>query len=472
MSPRAGLSLAAALLLALSVTAFRPVSTPGPFLRDFEAYWSAGAAWNARADPYGRAVWDAERGVPGVNGSRDELLPFVGPPATVLGWSGLARLPYGVAARVWLAILVLAALALVALAVRAAPASSARGALAPALLLAFAFGPLTSDLALGQIALPAFAGAAFVALPATASALGLWLRAAGTFAGLLQPNVAAGLVSQLGRPRVAGAILAGAAGAYVAGALVAGWGWPLDYARILNAHASAERFSAIQLTPAAIAFGAGASPASVFAAGAICAAGAIAAAAVLWRRVDDPFARFASFSALVPFVATFVHEHDLVVAYAAAAWCGLRTRGAIRALALFAALLAGVDWLGLAQRPDGIAQSALLAGALACAFVALADRPQWRRTLSVAAACAALFVFSAWLAARHPAPVWPDTLGAFHAPPGASASAVWLAEQRLNGLLAVDPAWAFLRALSLTGSALLALAIYLHHRAERTPVSS
>lgn len=462
MSWRAGLSFAALLLVALAVTAFRPASTPGPFLRDFEAYWSAGAAWNAHADPYGRAVWDAERGLPGVNPARDELLPFVGPPATVLAWSAFARLPYGVAARVWLAVLVFATVALTAFAVRAAKAS-ARSALPAALLLAFAFGPLTSDLALGQIALLAFAAAAFVAFSAPADAFGFAARAAGTFVALFQPNVGAGLVSQLGRVRVAAAIFAGAAGAYAAGAAIAGWGWPLEYARILTAHANVERFSAIQLTPAAIAHGAGASPASAAAAGLLCAAGAIVAAAVLWRRVRDPFARFASFSCLAPLVATFFHEHDLVVAYAAAAWCGVRTRGAVRALALFATLLAGVDWLGLAQRPNGVAQSALLAGALAFAFAGLGNRSPSHRSLAAVTACAALFFFGAWLGVGHPAPVWPDALGAFHAPPNAAASAVWLAEQRLSGLLAVNPVWAFLRALSLAGSALLALAIYLHY---------
>ena len=87
--------VAAALLFA------RPHPTPGPALRDFEAYWSAGAAFNAGEDPYGRAVWSAERTVPGVDASRDELLPFVGPPATLPLWSVFARFPYATAAGLW-----------------------------------------------------------------------------------------------------------------------------------------------------------------------------------------------------------------------------------------------------------------------------------------------------------------------------------------------------------------------------------
>ncbi|MFY9631886.1 MAG: hypothetical protein WAJ94_09810, partial [Candidatus Cybelea sp.] len=72
----------------------------------------------------------------------------------------------------------------------------------------------------------------------------------------------------------------------------------------------------------------------------------------------------------------------------------------------------------------------------------------------------ALFAVSAWLAIHHPAPVWPGALGLFHAPHGADAAAIWLAEQRANGLLAVAPVWAFLRTLPLLGCALLAYAIY------------
>jgi hypothetical protein len=161
----------------------------------------------------------------------------------------------------------------------------------------------------------------------------------------------------------------------------------------------------------------------------------------------------------VPFVAAFVHEHDLLVAYPAALWCALRTRGPTRIIAFAGTLLVCVDWLGLAQRPTGVAQSALLATAAASVFVSLGPDRELRAAWLLLPA-AALFAGSAWLAVHHAAPVWPDALGAFAAQPGASAAAVWLAEQRANGLLAVAPVWAFLRTLSLLGCALLAYAIY------------
>ena len=105
-------------------------------------------------------------------------------------------------------------------------------------------------------------------------------------------------------------------------------------------------------------------------------------------------------------VAAFVHEHDLVVAYAAALWCALRTRGATRVVAFTGTLLVCVDWLGLAQRPTGIAQSALLALAAAAAFAALAPSGEPRASRAILP-IGALFAVSAWLAIHHPAPVWP-----------------------------------------------------------------
>jgi hypothetical protein len=75
----------------------------------------------------------------------------------------------------------------------------------------------------------------------------------------------------------------------------------------------------------------------------------------------------------------------------------------------------------------------------------------------------AIFIIAAWLAYGHPSPVWPDTLGDFHASSSASVAQVWFAEQQRSGLLAVSPVWAALRALSLLGCALLACAIYISH---------
>ncbi len=456
---------AACAAIAIAILAARPVRTPGPLARDFEAYWSAGVTHNAGADPYGRTIWNAERRVPGVDAAHDELLPFVGPPATLLAWSLVARSSYDAATRAWWAVLAMALLALVAAVVAGAGAPRGATTFFGSVLIAIAFAPISSALALGQAALPAFAGACGLVVVADRSLAGAVACACVAFA---QPNAALGLLSQLGRNRATLALLAGVLTSYALGVLVAGWGWPLEYARILAAHAAAERFDAIQFSPAAIAYGLGANSVAARAAGFAVAAAAVAVAVAIASRVRERFARFAAFSALAPFAAAFVHEHDLVVAFAAALWCALRTRGIARALALAGTLLVGVDWLGLAQRPTGIIQSLLLAIAAFAAFVALGQPLELRRAVPAGVAVTALFAIAAFLAVRHLMPIWPDALSDFHAAANASPAAVWLAEQRASGLLAAVPAWSLLRSLPLLGCALLTFAIYRHSSCCRT----
>ncbi len=401
--------------------------------------------------------------MPGVDSRRYELLPFVGPPPALPAWSLLARLPYGAATALWLSLI---GAAIVTLALTAARGSGAPPNVATALgaiALAISFGPVTSDFALGQLALPAFLGAALLAA-GTAPLSGAALYALLAYA---QPNVALGLLSQLGRNRATLAMIAGALATYALGAIAAGPAWPVLYARVLAAQAGAERFAAIQFTPAAIAYGFGAPPPLARVVGFTFAATALAAGIALTVVLRERFARFAACSALVPFVSSFAHEHDLVVAYAAALWCALRTQGATRAIALVGTVLVSVDWLGLAQRPTGVAQSALLLAAALAAFVALgpiAVSPRVtigvRSAMTTAVLILAVFVSGAVLGAAHPAPVWPDAMHAFAPPPGAAAATQWLAEQRATGLLVAVPAWALLRALSLGGCALLVYAIY------------
>lgn len=453
---------------AVAVLAVRPLATAGPVARDFEAYWSAGSAWNAGSDPYAAALWNVERSVPGAGVARNELLPFVNPPATLPWWGLIARLPYSAAAALWLALLAASLVALVVLVLRASGAKPSFAVIAAALGLAIAFGPVTSDLALGQYALVALLGATGVVVAARRSPAVATLGAAVAFGA---PNVSLGLVSQLGRNRPTLAMLLGAALTYVTGGFAAGWRWPFDYARAVLAHGDAERLSAIQLSPAAVVYGLSANPLAARAAGALVAVAAVVAAVALARRAHVPFVRFAGCSALIPMLGGFVHEHDLVVAFPAALWCALRTRGTTRALALAGTLLVAVDWLGLAQRPSGIAQSALLALAAIAAFIALGPRANIAGAKSLPAAAlalAALFAIAAWIAAAHPAPVWPDAMRAFSPPAGAAAAEIWRSEQRASGLLVATPAWAFLRALSLAGCALLAYAICQPYPSGRT----
>ncbi|HVA33833.1 MAG TPA: hypothetical protein VNG31_06765 [Candidatus Baltobacteraceae bacterium] len=482
MSRRLALLAGSAALILVALFAARPVETPGPLLRDFEAYWGAGATLDAGRDPYSRAIWNAQKALPGVDAHRDEVLPFVSPPATLPFLRAIARLSYAAAAKLWWVILGLSLLGLVAVSLRGA-SSSLRGAsasleigtLLAGVALAVSFGPATSDLALGQIAILALLAATTLCHPERAPSLAkgavegrLVSQAIASFVAFFQPNAAVGLIALLGRNATTLAILIGAIATYAVGTLAMGWTWPATYAAIVSLHASVERFSAIQITPAAIARGLGASPALAEIVAAACLTAAVIAGIALWRRIDDRFARFAALSALAPFAATFFHEHDLVVAFPAAVWCAVVTQGRSRALALAGTLLVAIDWLGLAQRPTGVAQSALLAGAAICAFAALGDDRSAGTTLRAAIPIALLFAAGAWLATHHPAPVWPDELGNFHAAASEPIAHVWRQEQERNGLLAVVPAWAALRALSLFGCALLAAAIYSRASCRRT----
>lgn len=454
MTPRRpALIVAAFLAFAIAVFAARPAETPGPLARDFEAYWSAGAALDNHGDPYSASIWNQEQRVPGVDARRENLLPFVGPPATLLLWSVAARVPYAAAAPWWLLLLCCALGGLLLVCLRGARVRITAANSLAAIALALSFGPVTSDLALGQFALiGAFGACLFVVARRTAPAT------IGGVLALAQPNVVPALLSQLTRKRAVVAIAIAILITYALGAIIAGWAWPAAYATLLLAHGSAERFSAIQLTPAAIAYGLGVSPGGAYVVAIVIAALAIVAAMTIAKRTGDAFARFAAFAALTPFVSGFWHEHDLVMAFPAALWCALRAAPRVRAIALAGTLLVAIDWLGLAQRPSGIAQSALLALAAWCAFNALRGHSPGPYVGYATAGVVALFALGAALAIAHPAPVWPAGMHAFAPPAHATAAQLWAAQQEATGLNRPVAAWALLRAFSLAGCALLAWA--------------
>jgi hypothetical protein len=457
----------------LAVLAARPAPTPGPSVRDFEAYWSAGRIAARGGDAYGRGVWQSERTVAGVDASRDELLPYVGPPYALWVWRGFARFDYPTAAQIWRAVLVLAIAGLAILALIGSALTPRLPPIVAAFAFAFSFGPISSGLALGQVTAIAMLGACAAAIWSRAGRIANVVAA--TVVALLQPNVALGLAALLRRPRSAFAIAIAAFVVYLAGLPVRGWAWPFAYAEILSAHAKAEQLSAIQLAPAAILYGAGIPAAAAVAGGVVVALFVLAAALVALYTIRDAYVRFACLSALVPFVAGFVHEHDLIVAFPAAMFAAARSRGSLRAVMAIGTLLVAIDWLGMAQRPSGIVQSALLAVAVGCMFAAFG--PGEAGDIVAVPVVSLIFVVSAWIAIKHPLAVWPDTLGAFRATYDASPAAVWRAELVRNALFAVAPATAWLRSLSLAGCALLAAGLWwqarlnvdVHEVVERRP---
>jgi hypothetical protein len=453
---RSAYALLAIVLGALAATLFRPPPTSGPLARDFEAYYAAGATWNAGGDPWSRDVWRVERTIPGVDASRDELLPYAGPAAALPLWSALARLPFDVARTVWLALLAFALLALGAAALALGERAPPPADLASALLFAAVSGPAISAFALGQAALVAAAAVALALLALERRSP--WAIAA-AFAAGIQPNLALPLAVRLTQWRSAAGLCA-AGLAFIAVTFAAGGvRGAAAYAQRLAAHGAAERFSAIQYGVPAIAASFGLARGAANAAGAACALVALAAAVTAALRLRErPLYAAAIAIALLPWIVPFFHEHDFALDLIPVLVLAVVAEGRVRALTAAGAVLTLVDWFGVAQRPAGAAQTACLALALACAFAALPRRAPDAAPAVALAAAALTAAVAVPLALAFPAPVWPDALGPFHAAAGLDASAVWAAEQTRSGLTASVPAWGVLRALPLAGCALLALA--------------
>jgi len=425
-------------------------------------------------------VWRVERTIDGVDPSREELLPYVGPAAALPLYGALARFPFSLAVRVWTALLVLGLLALgwCALALAARPAQPRARTVATvlaALLFAAASGAVTSALALGQVALLSAAGIAGALLAYARRA-----TLAGAFATLLaglQPNLALALLARL---RDRATLLSAALGALAFGALTLfagrGVGGFVTYLRLLGAHGNAERFVIIQHTPAAIAYAFGAPDNLASGLGVACALSAVVAVVAVTFAARLP-ARDGALLALaaLPFAVPFFHEHDFAVELIPLVVLSALTRGAARAWSGVAAALVLVDWLDLAQRPAAAGQVVALGIAVAFAFVALG--PGARATRADFAPFAALAVLACCalpLARAHPAPTWPDMLpAAYRAPANADASAVWSDEQRAAGLAARNPTAAALRALPLAGCILVGFTIVCAaRRAERSEAST
>jgi len=448
-----------ALLLALSSLAFALAlparRSQGPPLRDFEAYYAAGQTWHYRGDPYGRDVWRTEKDVPGVVASRDELLPFVGPPFGLPLWSALARLPWHAASIVWAFALGLAFATIVI-----GSLAIGRGRLrwfdaGAALAVAVTFAPLTGGAALGQVALVSCA--AIVAMPYALRPGGTLGAAALALGAALQPNLAIVLVARLAESRTW--IAYGCAAVVAAGASALALGGPgafAHYADVLRAQGAAERFSAIQTTPGAVARAFGASPAladvSARAVALACVIGLVVQAV---RRRHAPAIRLALACALVPLALPFAHEHDYAIAFFPSVLLILRARGAAWVAGASATVALGVDWLGLAQTPTGLGAAVALAIASACALAALPREPlrPYHALPVLVAPCVAVV---GALAAHHPLATWPDALPTnYHAELHATAAEVWREEQLRSGIAALDPVWGLLRAIPLAACALV-----------------
>jgi hypothetical protein len=426
--------------------------------RDFESYYAAGATWRYHGDPYGRDVWRTERTIPAVDASRDELLPFVGPPFGLPVWDALARLPWPRATIVWGTVVSLSLATIVLGSLRLARVRADGFDVASVLIVAAGFGPLTSGVALGQVAVVSCA--AIVLVPLLLGPRRTFAAALAVLAAALQPNLAIVLAARLTGTRMWIATLFAATVAIGGSAIALDQvGGLAHYFEILRAHAAAERFLAIQTAPAAVARALGASASLAAIAGIACAIGAIAGVAVQCAsRRYAPDDRMLLACAAAPFAFPFAHEHDFTIALLPALVTIRRASGLTWAIAAVGLLLVGTDWLGLAQRPSGALETATLTLGAALALVVLARgalRPYHAVPIVVAFAVLAIAPF----AAAHPLPTWPDALGPdFHERFDAPAAAVWHDEQTRSGIGALVPLWGALRLASLGGCLLVWIA--------------
>lgn len=447
--------LALAILLLGAGFFARTPDTGGVALRDFEAYYAAGGTWHYHGDPYGREIWRVERQIPGVQAKRDELLPFVGPPFSLPLWEALSQLPWAWACALWRAVMIAAFCAIVLGSLRLAAARIDRFDVVAALALGGTFAPLTSGVALGQVAVPAVA--AIVTIPLLLRVRFAYAATLGAIVAALQPNLAIVLAARLREPRTwiafSGACAVVAGGSAVA---MAGLGGIGHYFSVLRDHAEAERFIAIQTTVSGVARGLGADGRL---AGTIAFAVAIAVLAgicvQLASRRYSATDLFAIACAALPLALPFAHEHDFVIAVLPAVLVLRRARGTAWLLAAIAAIALSVDWLGLAQREGSTPEAAAFAAACACSLFVLASHHS-KAMMALPLGAALCVVAIAVPAAHHPLPTWPDRLPlAFHVERTLPAAAVWQAEQRVAGIAGLDPYWALLRLAPLAGCALL-----------------
>lgn len=315
------LAVAAAVVAIAALFLARPETRPSALLRDFNAFYCAGVAIDRGADAYRAeplgACERAPRPVAFGQGMANLAMPAPLPPYALAPFALLARLPYALAAALWVLVL-LAALALTVGAMR-----SLTGLPLAGIIAAFALIDGFAGIALGQVAPIAIAA---VALAALLAERGRDRAAACAVAiAMLEPHVGlpAALALFIWRP-AARAPLA-LAGALTIGLSLAltGLADNLEYVRnVLPAHAASEIFNEKQFSLTYVLHRLGAGDAVALLAGnisyAIMLVLGIAAAPVVARRTGSAGLIVAFPAAVTLFGGPFAHIVQIAAALPAA----------------------------------------------------------------------------------------------------------------------------------------------------------
>jgi hypothetical protein len=390
-----GFATTALLLAAYQAYAFTKVHG---LLGDFRAFWCAGKAVGALADPY-RAVsllGCEHAAVPAGLASAPAATVVPAPlPAYALAlFVPLGALPYGIAGAAWLAVLVLCTAGGIAALARASAAST----LACAWIVLPA--ALTLWIPLGETT-PLIFAASCVA--AAALARRRYVTAAVALAVCaVQPHVAlpVWLAVFLWERRMRIPLLAAAAGITLI-CLAAGAHSMAEYLReLLPLHALAElprdsQYSASWLAHLAGAGNGVALGIGTAAYGCAAIAGVMLARALRKKPNGDVFLVFAPLAAAV-FGGNFIHAGEVVLAAPFAVSLTMRAHGAARYIAGAALLAVAFPWYQTVLEP------ALFLILLISAYAAIRLLPCDGRA-AIAGACASTLVFFAFLAAYHAA---------------------------------------------------------------------
>lgn len=331
------------------VFAFALLSAVGSTNFDFRAFYCAGHAGLMRADPYRtEPLHTCERTQTDSTFAaffRDVALPAPQPGYDVAAFSLLARLPFGPAAKIWSALLVLCSVGSVLLLRRVTQAPLA--AVAVALWLSS-----VTSIYLGEIVpfcLCAIAAAALFAQNSRFTAAGIAAAAA-----LVEPHIGIPVCLSVALWLPKSRIALGASVLLLAGVSIAmlGLAQNVQYvASVLPAHALSEIGSDAQLSLSAILHGLGMGDAAALKAGTVSFALitllALAAAPMLARRFGDPAFIVAVPSALAVTGGVFMHVTEIAAALPLALLL-IRYARAERRIAVIALLLLAVPWWSLA----------------------------------------------------------------------------------------------------------------------------
>ncbi|HYZ16989.1 MAG TPA: glycosyltransferase family 87 protein [Candidatus Acidoferrum sp.] len=436
-------------------------------MADFAAYYAAGKVWAHDGDPYGTDVWQVQRTLPNVDPTREELIPFVGPPLGLPLWALLAKLPYTAAMAVWGTFLVACVAVILYVPVRLARRKLSLVDAVALLFFACACGPLVIGVAFGQAALPATAGVA-LAILFISEKRWRWAAGAATFAALFKPHLALALVGAVRCGAATVAFAVAALGSLIGNALPGGGiAGLLRYLALLPEQTASERFYVYQFLPTSIAYSFGLARSQAVHVGTIITAlTVVVTTLVVWRSRASLVDGLLIVCAALPFALPYVHEYDLSVALLPGFVALYRARGPAWLLAACGLILLAVEPFALGYGHAGLAFSVITAATVALEIAALTPGLYIRFRLAPLAVIPVVLCLGLGTPAATPLPMWPADLPPdFRAADGTTAQAVWKHELIAVGLQARHPWDALLRCITLSGCILVGAAMTMTTRA-------